>query len=543
MAALADRAAIFDIEDFLAEEQAKDLLRFSTAGSVDDGKSTLIGRLLFDSQSIYEDQLKAVTKASVNRSAGPIDFSLLTDGLRAEREQGITIDVAYRYFATARRKFIIADTPGHEQYTRNMSTGASTSELAIILIDARKGLLPQSRRHTFIASLLGIRNFVIAVNKMDLVNYDRQVFTQIQSEFLAWNRGAAGLAFYFLPISALEGDNVVRGSRNMPWFEGPSLLEYLETVDIAHPSGSDAFRFPIQRVIRPDQNFRGYAGQIAAGSVRPGDPVYALPSGRTSRIKTITTFDGDLESAHAPMSVTLTLEDELDLGRGDMLAPRGLLPHISRRFEARLVWMNERALDRSRRYLLKHTTQLVPAEITALRFRIDVHTFAEEPVSTLEMNEIGLAEIETAKPLFFDAYERNRITGSFILIDRETNATVAAGMIVQASLASRRQRPPNQVTADERRARFGHRPAVVRVGRREKLAHLLERRLFEDGCVVTIVRDPSGDTIDALEHAGIIAIVIDSTEVALPHDDQRAADEIVRLLSEGSERGIGGGGI
>ena len=417
MAALLENPLQFNVEHFLALEQQKDLLRFSTAGSVDDGKSTLIGRLLYDSQNVYEDQIRSVTKASVNRSAGPIDFSLLTDGLRAEREQGITIDVAYRYFSTARRKFIIADTPGHEQYTRNMATGASTASLAIILIDARKGVLPQSRRHAFIASLLGIRSFVVAVNKMDLVGYDQEVFNRIQAEFQQWHR-STGLSSYFLPISALEGDNVVRRSRNMPWFDGPALLEYLETVEIDRGALSDAFRFPIQRVIRPDQSFRGYAGQIASGTVRPGDTVYALPSGRTTRVKTITTFDGDLDIAHAPMSVTLTLDDELDLSRGDMLAPPGLLPHVARRFEARLVWMNENPLDRSRRYLLKHTTQVVAAEITALRFRIDVNTMAEERAETLEMNSIGLVEIETGKPLFFDAYDRNREAGGFIQIGR-----------------------------------------------------------------------------------------------------------------------------
>ncbi len=285
MAALAEQS--FQIEDFLAEEQAKDLLRFSTAGSVDDGKSTLIGRLLFDSQNVYEDQLKAVTKASVNRSAGPIDFSLLTDGLRAEREQGITIDVAYRYFATARRKFIIADTPGHEQYTRNMATGASTADLAIILIDARNGVLPQSRRHAYIAALLGIPNFAIAVNKMDLVGYDESVFRAIEAEFSRFLERLNTPPAYFLPISALAGDNVVRRSHQMPWFHGPSLLEFLEAVPLYHHTRSTAFRFPVQRVIRPDQTFRGYAGQIASGTVRPGDAILALPSGRRTRVKSI----------------------------------------------------------------------------------------------------------------------------------------------------------------------------------------------------------------------------------------------------------------
>jgi sulfate adenylyltransferase large subunit len=542
MAAVLDTALQFNVETFLALEQRKDLLRFSTAGSVDDGKSTLIGRLLYDSQNVYEDQIKSVTKASVNRSAGPIDFSLLTDGLRAEREQGITIDVAYRYFSTARRKFIIADTPGHEQYTRNMATGASTADLAIILIDARKGVLPQSRRHAYIAWLLGIPKFVIAVNKMDLVGYDENVFNRIRDDFGEWMKNRSADLFY-LPISALEGDNVVTRSQRMPWFEGPSLLEHLETVTVDRGSRSEAFRFPVQRVIRPDQNFRGYAGQIASGTVRPGDTVYALPSGRTTRVKTITTFDGNLDLAQAPMSVTLTLDDELDLSRGDMLAPAGLLPHVARRFEARVVWMNDRPLERSRRYLLKHTSQLVSAEITALRFRIDVNTLAEERAETLEMNAIGLVEIETGQPLFFDAYERNRITGSFILIDRETNATVGAGMIVQAAVATHRVRSIGHVTPEERRARFGHGPAIVSVGRREKLALLLERRLFEDGCAVTLLRDPSSDVLSAVQAAGLVAIVLDRTEAALPHDDQRAADEICNRLFEAHEHGIEGEGI
>ncbi len=538
MAAVPDTPLRFEIEDFLAEEQQKDLLRFTTAGSVDDGKSTLIGRLLYDSQNVYEDQLRSVTKASVNRSAGPIDFSLLTDGLKAEREQGITIDVAYRYFATARRKFIIADTPGHEQYTRNMATGASTADLAIILIDARKGVLPQSRRHTYIATLLGIRRFAIAVNKMDLVDYDQGVFEEIRRDFLQWRR--AGEQCYFLPISALAGDNVVKRSANMPWFDGPSLLEHLETVSIEDGAAGGVFRFPVQRVIRPNQDFRGYAGQIDSGTVRPGDSVYALPSGRQSRIKSISTFDGDLDMAHAPMSVTLTLEDELDLSRGDMLAPVGRLPQIARRFEARLVWFNPAPLDLSRRFLLKHSTQLVSAQVVTLRHRVNINTLETEPAETLEMNAIGLAEIETSKPLFFDAYEKNRATGSLVLIDAETNATVAGGMIVRSS--SRQARPVGPVTAAERRARFGHGAAVVQVGRRESLAVLLERRLFDRGCVVVVLRQPDQDALRASEAAGLIAIVVDDSKVLLPGDDERAADDVLRRLFEagsGWEKGEG----
>jgi sulfate adenylyltransferase large subunit len=540
MAALPE-VRLFEIEQFLAEEGAKDLLRFTTAGSVDDGKSTLIGRLLYDSRNVYEDQVRSMTKASVNRSAGPIDFSLLTDGLRAEREQGITIDVAYRYFATARRKFIIADTPGHEQYTRNMATGASTADLAIILIDARKGVLPQSRRHTFIASLLGIRRLVVAVNKMDLVDYDEAVFAAIRAEFVQWH-GRADQC-YFLPLSALAGDNVVARSRNMPWFEGPSLLEYLETVETGAQAAAieQPFRFPVQRVIRPNQDFRGYAGQISSGTVRPGDEVRALPSGRHSRIKAITTFEGDLDAAHAPMSVTLTLEDELDLSRGDMLAhadrPLGAAAH----FETRLVWLNQTPLDVSRRYLLKHTTQLVSARVTAPQ-RIDVHTLESEPVATLEMNDVATVEIETSKPLFFDPYERNRATGSLVLIDLETNATVAAGMIVRA-VSAHAARPTGPVTPAERRARFGHRPATIFVGPRESLATLIERRLFDRGCAATVLHNATADGLRALEAAGLIAIATGADGPALPGDDARAAEEIVTRLIEADQNFEEGGGI
>ncbi len=360
---------------------------------MDDGKSTLIGRLLYDSQSVYEDQLKAVTKASVNRSAGPIDFSLLTDGLRAEREQGITIDVAYRYFATARRKFIIADTPGHEQYTRNMATGASTADLAVILIDARNGVLQQSRRHGYIARLLGIPNLVVAVNKMDAVGYERSDLPFHRDRISRVCRrlsSAHAPHVYFLPISALEGDNVVRPSRNMPWFEGPSLLEFLETVPVHHRTRATAFRFPVQRVIRPNQDFRGYAGQVVSGTIRPGDGVLALPSGRRSRVKSIETFDGRLDEAVAPMSVTLTLEDEVDISRGDMLVSAQKPPDAARQFDASVVWMNEQPLDLSRRYMLKHTTQTLPAEVKAVKHRVNIKTLEHEAADSLEMNGIGV---------------------------------------------------------------------------------------------------------------------------------------------------------
>jgi sulfate adenylyltransferase large subunit len=387
-----------------------DLLRICTAGSVDDGKSTLIGRLLYDSRGVYEDQIHSVTAASRNRSAGPIDFSLFTDGLRAEREQGITIDVAYRYFATARRKFILADTPGHEQYTRNMATGASTADVAILLVDARHGVREQTRRHARIAQLLGITDLALAVNKMDLVEFDRAIFDEICGEFEAI-QGRARV--HAIPMSALNGDNVITSSENTPWFDGPSLLEYLETVEIAREATSRPFRFPVQLVVRPSDDFRGYAGQIGAGIVRVGDLVTAWPADRTSRVKRIVTWDGDLDEAFAPMSVTLTLEDEIDISRGDVIATGPT--DVGARFDADLVWMDERPLDPKRVYLLKHGATTVSAEVD--------REFA--------LNEIGTATVSTSRPIVFDSYRANRTTGSFILIDPATNFTAGAGMIVR----------------------------------------------------------------------------------------------------------------
>jgi sulfate adenylyltransferase large subunit len=384
------------------------LLRICTAGSVDDGKSTLIGRLLYDSQSVYEDQVSSVEKASKNRNAGPIDFSLFTDGLRAEREQGITIDVAYRYFATARRKFILADTPGHEQYTRNMATGASTADVAILLIDARNGVRTQSKRHARIARLLGITDFVLAINKMDLVDYDRDVFEKILDDFSQFLTGAS---VHAIPMSALNGDNVITRSDRTPYFDGPPLLEYLETVRVHRNLPGAPLRFPIQMVVRPDDVFRGYAGQIVSGTVRPGDRVTAWPSGRNARVKRIVTFDGDLELAFAPMSVTLTLDDEIDVSRGDVLTRESAF--IGQKFEADVVWMDERPLDPGRVYLLKHSTRTVTAEVN----------------HALVLNQIGTVQVSTARPLVFDRYSENRATGSFILIDPATQFTCGAGMI------------------------------------------------------------------------------------------------------------------
>ena len=539
MLAFAPSDSVFNVETFLEQEQAKDLLRFTTAGSVDDGKSTLIGRLLYDSQNVYEDQLKSVTKASVNRSAGAIDFSLLTDGLRAEREQGITIDVAYRYFATARRKFIIADTPGHEQYTRNMATGASTADLAIILIDARNGVLPQSRRHAYIASLLGIPNFVVAVNKMDLIGYDSAVFSAIEREFREFLARLTPAGAYFLPISALTGDNVVRRSRNMPWFRGPSLLEHLESVPVQHRALAAPFRFPVQRVIRPDQRFRGYAWQIASGTVSPGDCIFVLPSGRQSRVKSIETFDGPLDRAYVPMSITLTLEDEIDISRGDLISSANQMANASRQIEATVVWLSEQRLDLSRHYSLKHTTQTASVEVKSVQHQVNIHSLREEPAGWLEMNGIGVLRMETNRPLFFDAYRRNRATGSFILIDPTTNATAGAGMII-GSLATPVWRPAvaanletGRVTAAERLARFRHLPAIVRLGERRQLAGLLERRLFDRGCAATVLERDNGVAARALEHAGMLVLVAagDASE-RLPSDDSVAADVVMRTLEQ-----------
>jgi sulfate adenylyltransferase large subunit len=485
-----------DFAGFLERDLQKDLLRFTTAGSVDDGKSTLIGRLLHDSKSVYEDQLSAVKKSRINRAAGPIDFSLLTDGLRAEREQGITIDVAYRYFATARRKFIIADTPGHEQYTRNMATGASTADLAIVLIDATKGLLLQTRRHAYIASLLGIPNVLAAVNKMDLVDYRENIFLQLQSYFFALAAQLGIPNVLSVPISALEGDNVVTSSSRTPWYQGPTLLEHLETVPLRPAASIGAVRFPIQYVIRPDSAFRGFAGQVASGVIRPGDAVVALPSGQRTRVHSIVTYEGEIAEASHPMSVTLRLADEIDLSRGDMLVSPHGSPRVSRHFQAMVVWLHPQPLELGKNYLLKHTVRTTRAQAVAIQHRVNVHTFADEPAQRLEMNDIASVEFESTSPLFFDSYERNRTTGSFILIDPLSNATVGAAMLGENQLetpwrSSKSEFHPQDlaqtpVTAAERFARHGHRSAIVLAEGRHALAALLERALFQRGYEVLL---------------------------------------------------------
>jgi sulfate adenylyltransferase subunit 1 len=414
-----------------------ELLRFITAGSVDDGKSTLIGRLLHDSKSIFEDQLSAITHTTRRRGMEGVDLSLLTDGLQAEREQGITIDVAYRYFATPKRKFIIADTPGHEQYTRNMVTGASTANLAVILIDARKGVLTQSRRHAYLASLMGIPHLVVAVNKMDLVGYSREVFERICKDFAAFAEGLKLSNIAYIPLSALNGDMVVERGDKLGWYEGMALMDLLENVPIDHDINLEDFRFPVQWICRPQteelHDFRGYMGRIESGFIGVGDAVKVLPSGLTSRVKEIVTYDGSVDHAVAPQSVTLTIEDHLDVSRGDMLVKTGgKLPYVMKEFEAMLCWLSEQGLDLRRRYLIKHTTRTVKALVTRIDYRVDINTLNHIAADTLKMNDIGRVVLKTHQPLVCDPYQRNHATGSFIVIDEVNNNTIAAGMICPA---------------------------------------------------------------------------------------------------------------
>jgi len=467
--------------------RTSDLLRFSTAGSVDDGKSTLIGRLLYDSKSVFEDQLASVRESKINRSSGPIDFSLLTDGLRAEREQGITIDVAYRYFATPRRRFIIADTPGHEQYTRNMATGASTAEAAVVLMDATKGVLRQSRRHAYIAHLLGVQHIVAAVNKMDLVAFSEEVFERISREFRTFADHLGIRDVYAVPVSALEGDNVVRPSWRMPWFEGPALLEYLETIPVNSASTQAPLRFPVQYVIRPDASFRGFAGQVASGELRPGTPVMALPSRVKTRVQSLVAFEAEMESAARGDSITVTLADEIDLSRGDMLVTEELAPFVGTELQAMLVWMHPESLDPHKIYLLKHTTHTVRARVHQIRYRVDINTLEHVAATKLDMNDIAAVDVKTTLPLFFDPYRLNRATGSFILIDPLTNATVGAGIIerpIEHGQGGARPGTPGhrkRTTRDERLLRYGHPSAAVWLKGRPHVAGLVECLLFDEG--------------------------------------------------------------
>ncbi|PBD27009.1 bifunctional sulfate adenylyltransferase subunit 1/adenylylsulfate kinase [Pseudomonas aeruginosa] len=458
-----------DILAYLGQHERKELLRFLTCGNVDDGKSTLIGRLLHDSKMIYEDHLEAITRDSkkVGTTGDDVDLALLVDGLQAEREQGITIDVAYRYFSTAKRKFIIADTPGHEQYTRNMATGASTCDLAIILIDARYGVQTQTRRHSFIASLLGIRHIVVAINKMDLKGFDQGVFEQIKADYLAFAEkiGLKTSSLHFVPMSALKGDNVVNKSERSPWYAGQSLMEILETVEIAADRNLDDMRFPVQYVNRPNLNFRGFAGTLASGVVRKGDEVVALPSGKGSKVKSIVTFEGELEQAGPGQAVTLTLEDEIDVSRGDMLVHADNRPLVTDGFDAMLVWMAEEPMLPGKKYDIKRATSYVPGSIPSIVHKVDVNTLERTPGSELKLNEIARVKVSLDAPIALDGYEQNRTTGAFIVIDRLTNGTVGAGMIISAPSAAHGSSAHHgsnaHVTREERAGRFGQQPATV----------------------------------------------------------------------------------
>jgi bifunctional enzyme CysN/CysC len=477
--------------------EAKSLLRIVTTGSVDDGKSTLMGRLLFETKSIYEDQFEAIRKTSARRGAGPVDLSLLLDGLAAEREQAITIDVAYRYFETPARKFIIADCPGHEQYTRNMVTGASTADCAIVLIDARNGVLTQSRRHGFILSLLQVPHVLVVVNKMDRVAFAPEVYQGIVDDFEAYARRLELRDLAFMPVCALQGDNVAARSDRMPWYEGPTLLQYLETLRVHPEQNRIDFRFPVQGIIRPGQDFRGFSGRIASGAIRPGEEILVLPSGRGSTVKSIETYDGPLAEACAPQSVVLTLTDEIDVGRGSMLVRPGNLPHVGHHLDAILCWMDDAPLEPGAQYLLKHTTQTVKAFVSRLIYRFDVNTLHRQAAARLELNDLGRAELQTTLPLCFDPYKLNRATGSFILIDPVSNRTVAAGMI--RGQAGPRQVPPGQTRSSntfarlpnlprpEREARNGHGAAVLWLtglsgAGKTTLGRALERVLHDRGC-------------------------------------------------------------
>jgi len=492
-----------DIDAYLEQHENKEMLRFLTCGSVDDGKSTLIGRLLYDSKMIYEDQLAAIEKdsATVGTTGGGFDPALLTDGLKAEREQGITIDVAYRYFSTSKRKFIIADTPGHEQYTRNMATGASTCDLAIILIDARHGVMTQTRRHSFIVSLLGIKHVIIAVNKMDLVDYSEDAYDQIKKDYTDFSSSLDGMGdLHFIPISALDGDNVVDKSENMPWYDGSTMMHMLENVHIASDRNLIDFRFPVQFVNRPHLDFRGFCGTIASGRIHKGDEVMVLPSRKTSRVKEIVTYDGNLEEAFTPQSVTLTLEDEIDCSRGDMLVRPNNVPKSTDSFDASIVWMSEAALTPGKQFLFKQTTRQATGSISKLRYRIDVNTLHRNDADKLELNEIGRCEVRLNQAVALDGYKRNKGTGAFIVIDRVSNVTLGAGMILDRSSSDKTEHwdeeadshltgTVSEVTPTERAGRYGQQPATVLFtglagSGKTTLVQALERKLFDQGRAV-----------------------------------------------------------
>ena len=526
-----------DILGYLKQHENKDLLRFLTCGNVDDGKSTLIGRLLYDSKLIYEDQLQAVTRDSkkVGTTGDAPDLALLVDGLQAEREQGITIDVAYRYFSTEKRKFIIADTPGHEQYTRNMATGASTCDLAIILIDARYGVQTQTRRHTFIASLLGIKNIIVAINKMDLVEFSETRFNEIQAEYNDFvnqlgDRKPANIIF--TPISALNGDNVVNKSASTPWYQGQTLMETLETVEINRTSAKQDFRFPVQYVNRPNLDFRGFCGTVALGDVSVGDTIVALPSGKSSTVKEIVTFDGNLERAVAGQAVTLTLNDEIDISRGNVLVRADQAePFISRSVNATVVWMADQPLVIGKLYNLKVGTQTVPAKVTAINFRTNVNTLEKAQVESLELNSIANVTVEFDAPVVFDRYKDSRYTGSFIFIDRLNNVTIGAGMVEESVEWTAHTNP---VTAEARAARLGQKPASVTVSETAlDNAQVLENLLLQQGVVAIAKAGLDAAQVALLRETGVVVIttVAEGTDATVAVDAvEELAEKIVELV-------------
>ena len=526
-----------DILGYLKQHENKDLLRFLTCGNVDDGKSTLIGRLLYDSKLIYEDQLQAVTRDSkkVGTTGDAPDLALLVDGLQAEREQGITIDVAYRYFSTEKRKFIIADTPGHEQYTRNMATGASTCDLAIILIDARYGVQTQTRRHTYIASLLGIKNIIVAINKMDLVEFSETRFNEIQAEyagFVAQLGDRKPSNIIFTPISALNGDNVVNKSANTPWYTGETLMGSLESVEINRTSAKADFRFPVQYVNRPNLDFRGFCGTIALGDINVGDTVTALPSGKSSTVKEIVTFDGNLERAVAGQAVTLTLNDEIDISRGNVLIRADqAVPSISRAVQATVVWMADQPLVIGKLYNVKIGTQTVPAKVTAINFRTNVNTLEKAQVESLELNAIANVTVEFDVPVVFDRYQDSRYTGSFIFIDRLNNVTIGAGMVEDTVEWSAHTNP---VTAEARAARLGQKPASITVSEAALAnAQVLENLLLQQGIVAIAKAGLDAAQVALLRETGVAVIttVTEGTDVTFTVESaEELAEKIVELV-------------
>jgi bifunctional enzyme CysN/CysC/sulfate adenylyltransferase subunit 1 len=530
-----------DIQAYLKQHENKELLRLLTCGSVDDGKSTLIGRLLHDTKMIYEDHMASLKtdSAKVGTTGEKLDLALLVDGLQAEREQGITIDVAYRYFSTDKRKFIIADTPGHEQYTRNMATGASTAQLAILMIDARHGVLTQTRRHSYIASLLGIRHIVVAINKMDLVDFSEDRFNEIKRDYLEFATRLGLKDIYFVPMSALDGDNVVSRSENTPWFTGQPLMEILETAPLAEARDMEHFRFPVQYVVRPDLNFRGFCGTIASGIIRPGEKVVALPSRRTSTVKDIVTFDGNLSEAYIDQAVTLTLEDEIDLSRGDMLVKAEDQPYTGNHINANIVWMTDAPLQPGRLYDIKLGPTLTSGTVKKIHYQTDVNTLEQQAnPDLLQLNEIGLCELTLSQPVAFDAYSAIHATGSFIVIDRLTNVTVGAGMIESPADTVDSLEP---VEPAERERRLAQKPAIISCNgdQAATLTVAVERALFDQGKTVVVLSDKDTDTANTLKTArlltdyGLIAIAINlDSEVASASVSADSEQDIPAAVSQ-----------